>query len=181
MKAWGAFLSMWMLAVAGAQAQGYAAALRGISEWSPQCRAGQTCADVLVRGRWQASVVLSTEPPTPVALVKATQDPAPGSPGRSEAEVQPTESAPLAGTVKLSLNDSLAWVGRLGLNHLGAHRHAISGVQQRARMSVQPGFGLAYSLGNGLDLTGGVDLAERPTRDGTDRQLQFGAGAQVKF
>jgi hypothetical protein len=181
MKAWGAFLSMWMLAVAGAQAQGYAAALRGISEWSPQCRTGQTCADVLVTGRWQASVVLSAESPTPVVLAKAAQGPVIGAPGRAETDMQPSDTTPLAGTVKLSLNDSLAWVGRVGLNHLGAHRHAISGVQQRARMSVQPGFGLAYSLGNGLDLTGGVDLAERPTRDGTDRQLQFGAGAQVKF
>lgn len=180
MKAWGAFLWMSMSLSAGAQAQGYAAALRGISEWSPQCRAGQTCADVLVKGRWQASVVLSAESPTPVALVRAAQDPPPGSPGRTEAETQPTDTVPLAGTVKLSLNESLAWVGRVGLNHLGAHRHAITGVQQRARMSVQPGFGLAYSLGN-LDLSGGVDLAERPTREGTDRQVQFGAGAQVKF
>ena len=181
MKRWVLFLCLSMSLVSGVSAQGYAAALRGLSEWSIQCRPGQACADWLVPGRWQASVVVSHQPLSPAAQVKAAQDPALATPSRADTGVQPIESVPLAGTVKLSLNDSLAWVGRVGVNQLGAHRHCISGVQQRARMSVQPGFGLAYSLGNGMDLTGGVDLAERPTSDGMDRQVQFGAGAQVRF
>jgi hypothetical protein len=166
---------------AQAGAQGYAGALRGLADVPLRCEGKVPCSRQNLGMSWWSDASLGPRSTGFEVRVQAAQGLRLADEDR-RTEAPTTVAVPVAGALRVPLSDGLTGVGRLGLARQKGERHAISGAEIKPRAKLYSGVGLEYSLSNGVDLVGALDLMDTQAFEGaSSRQLLLGAGAQVRF